>query len=76
MVFPTFFNLRLNFPIRSSGSEPQSAPGLVFADCIELLHVGWIKPASPALEGGSLTTGLLGKSPHGGFDLPCSSSWF
>ena len=29
MVFPTFFNLSLNFAIRSSWSEPQSAPGLV-----------------------------------------------
>ena len=36
MVFPTFFNLSLNLAIRSSWSEPQSAPGLVFADCIEL----------------------------------------
>ena len=33
VVFPTFFNLRLNLAIRSSWSEPQSAPGLVFADC-------------------------------------------
>ena len=40
MVFPTFFNLSLNLAIRSSLSEPQSAPGLVFADCIELLHFG------------------------------------
>ena len=39
MVFSTFFNLNLNFPVRSSWSEPQSAPGLVFAYCIELLHV-------------------------------------
>ena len=30
MVFPTFFNLSLNFVIRSSWSEPQSAPCLVF----------------------------------------------
>ena len=30
MVFPTFFNLSLNLAIRSSWSEPQSAPGLVF----------------------------------------------
>ena len=37
MVFPTFFNLSLNLAIRSSWSEPQSAPGLVFVDCIELL---------------------------------------
>ena len=32
MVFPTFFNLSLNLTIRSSWSEPQSAPGPVFAD--------------------------------------------
>ena len=38
VVFPRFFNLSLNFAIRSSWSEPQSAPGLVFADCIKLLH--------------------------------------
>ena len=24
----------------SSWCEPQSAPGLVFADCVELLHLG------------------------------------
>ena len=39
VAFPTFFNLRLNLAIRSSWSEPQSAPGLVFAACIELLHL-------------------------------------
>ena len=33
------FNLCLNFGTRSSWSEPQSAPSLVFADCIELLHL-------------------------------------
>ena len=38
-VFPTFCNLSLNLVIRSSWSEPQSAPGLVFVDCIELLHL-------------------------------------
>ena len=37
--FPTFFNLSPNFAIRSSWSEPQSAPSLVFADCIGLLHL-------------------------------------
>ena len=42
MVFPTFFNLSLNLAIRSSWSEPQLAPGLVFADCIELLHL-WLQ---------------------------------
>ena len=40
MVFPTFFNFSLNLSIRSSWSEPQSTPGLVFADCIEPLHFG------------------------------------
>ena len=42
VVFPTFFNLSLNLAIRSSWSEPQSAPSLAFADCIELLHL-WCK---------------------------------
>ena len=42
VVFPTFFNLSLILTIRSSWSEPQSAPGLVFADCIELLHL-WMQ---------------------------------
>ena len=42
MVFPTFLNLSLNLAIRSSWSEPQSAPGLIFADCIELLHL-WLQ---------------------------------
>ena len=42
MVFPTFFNLNLNLAKRSSWSEPQSAPGLVFADGIELLHF-WLQ---------------------------------
>ena len=38
-VSPTLFNLSLNLAIRSSWSEPQSIPGLVFADYIELLHL-------------------------------------
>ena len=42
VVFPTFFNLSLNLGIRSSWSEPQSAPGLVLADCIEFLHL-WLQ---------------------------------
>ena len=42
VVFPTFFNLSLNLAIRSSWSEPQSAPGLIFADYIELLHL-WLQ---------------------------------
>ena len=28
--------------MRSCWSEPQSAPGLVFADCIQLLHLLWV----------------------------------
>ena len=42
VVFSTFFNLSLNLAIRSSWSEPQSVHGLVFADCIELLHL-WLQ---------------------------------
>ena len=42
MFEATFFSLSLNLAIRSSWSEPQSAPGLVFADCIELLHL-WLQ---------------------------------
>ena len=42
VAFPTFFNLSLNLAIRSSWSELQSAPGHVFADCIELLHL-WLQ---------------------------------
>ena len=37
-VFPVFFSLSLNFAI-SRWSEPQSGPGLVFADYIQLLHL-------------------------------------
>ena len=40
--FPSFFNLSLNLEIRSSWFEPQSAPCLVFADCIKLLHL-WLQ---------------------------------
>ena len=36
VVFPAFFSLSLNFAIRSWRSEPQSAPGLVFAEWIGL----------------------------------------
>ena len=41
VVFHTFFNLSVIFALRSSWSEPQSTPGLVFAHCIELLHL-WL----------------------------------
>ena len=40
--FPYFLQFKSEFGIRSSWSEPQSAPVLVFADCIELLHL-WCK---------------------------------
>ena len=42
VVFSTFFNFTLNLAIRSSWSEPQSAPILVFVDCLELLHL-WLQ---------------------------------
>ena len=32
VVFHSFFNISLSFAVRSLYSEPQSAPGLVFAD--------------------------------------------
>ena len=38
VVYPIFFNLSLNFAIRNSWPESQITPGLVFADCIELLQ--------------------------------------
>ena len=37
--FSLLFNWSLNFAIRNSWSEPQSALRLIFADCIELLHL-------------------------------------
>ena len=40
--FPYFFNLSLLFAIRGSWYEAQSAPGLVFADCIQLIHL-WLQ---------------------------------
>ena len=40
MVFPTFFNLSLNLALRSSWSEPQLAPSLVFAEYINLSIFG------------------------------------
>ena len=39
MNFPAFFSLSLNCAIRSWWSKPQSTSGLVFADCIQLLHL-------------------------------------
>ena len=39
VVFPTFFSLSLNFAIRSWWFELQSDPGLVFANCIQFLHL-------------------------------------
>ena len=42
VIFPTFFNFSLNLTIRSLWSKPQSASSLVFADCIELLHL-WLQ---------------------------------
>ena len=42
VVFPTFYNLSLNFAISNLWSEPQSAPGFVIADYTELLHL-WLQ---------------------------------
>ena len=42
LAFPIFFNLSLNFVIRSLWAEPQLAPSIVFATCIELLHI-WLQ---------------------------------
>ena len=74
MVFSTFFNLSLNFAMRSS--EPQSAPGPVFAD--------WLLMTSPASTAknisisfrywspcAELCLGLLGK----GFGMTIVFSW-
>ena len=42
VVFPIFFNFSLYLAIRRSWYEPHSAPSLVFADCIEHLHL-WLQ---------------------------------
>ena len=42
VVFSIFFNLSLNLAIRNIWSVPQSAPGHIFADYIELLHL-WLQ---------------------------------
>jgi len=42
VVLPTFFNFSLNLAIRNFWSDTQSAPSLVFADCIERLHL-WLQ---------------------------------
>ena len=39
--FPYFLQFKLNLTIRSSWTEPQSVLDLVFADCIELIHL-WL----------------------------------
>ena len=50
MVFPTFFNLSLNLSIRSSWSEPQSAPSLFFY---------WLYRASPSLDAKNIINPVL-----------------
>ena len=37
--FPYFLQFKSEFGNKSSWSEPQSAPSLVFADCMELLRL-------------------------------------
>ena len=46
MVFPTFFNLSLNFAQRCSLFEAKSAPGLALAYCIEVLSIDLYRPLS------------------------------
>ena len=50
VVFPTSFNLSLNLAIKSSGSEPQSSPSLVFADYVEFVHL-WLQGYSQSDSG-------------------------
>ena len=38
--FPYFLQFKSEFGNKEFMNEPQSAPGLVFANCIELLHFG------------------------------------
>ena len=72
MIFSTFFSLSLNFAIRSSWSQPQSAPGLVFADCTVLLHLRLcccavlclVTQSSPTLCN-PMDCSSLGSSAHG-----------
>ena len=40
--FPYFLQFKSEFGNKEFMSEPQSAPDLVFADCIELLHL-WLQ---------------------------------
>ena len=42
VVVGLLYGIDLSFAIRSSWFEPQSVPGLVFNDCIELLHL-WLQ---------------------------------
>ena len=49
MVFPTFFSWNLNLAIRSSWSEPQPSPSLVFADCIQLPHL-WLQESDFSVD--------------------------
>ena len=42
VVSPDSFSLSLNIAMRSWWSEPQLAPDLVFADCIQFLHL-WLQ---------------------------------
>ena len=60
MVFPTFFNLSLNFAIRNSWSEPQSAPGAFFESESE------VSQSCPTLCN-TLGCSLPGSSVHGIF---------
>ena len=47
VAFLAFFNLSLKFAIKNLSSEHPLVPSLVFADCIELLHL-WLKKYNPS----------------------------
>ena len=50
MVLPTFFNLSLNLAIRSSWSEPQSAPGLETLKAVVIKIVTFVKEGNMPIK--------------------------
>ena len=62
VVFPTFFNLSLNFAISSSWPESQSVPGFVFAACIVKVKSTLCDPTDCSLPLSSVHGIFPGKS--------------
>ena len=67
--FPYFLQFTSEFGNRSSWSEPQSAPGLVFGDRIELRHYLQVFPAEARLSHWEY------KADFQATVLPCLGSW-